>query len=636
MADDFQELPQEQESEQPQEKGNDPIFQDAITALRRGDKPRAKELLTLLLKTDQNNPTYWIWLSASVEAQKERIYCLQTALKLDPENATAKRGLILLGALSPDETIKPFPMNRPRAWEERLLLSHEKPKERGIRAIVRSPLIRLGSIAAISIGLFAVIYFGVILPRQGTVQRIPTNTAGPSPTYTATPTIFGATAIPTQVFSGPTPLSAFLDATYTPTPLYVNTPHAASADQFRIAKRAYEEGDWDVFIQNMLLLEPLEPDSADIPYFVGEAYRFKEEYGQAANYYNRSIDINPDFAPAYLGLARVSLLSNPKFKADDLFKKAIALDPNFGETYLERARYLISLGDYDKAFDDLEIAEKILPGSPDILLTYAQAYYAQDDLDKALEYAQKAYSADILNIPTYGLLGDLYIEQEEYEKAVEVLMLYTTYDTEDPTAYAKLGKAFYFLGEYQGAVDAITRGRQLSPNGLKKYYVYRGYANLELGNFDDAVDDLATAVDQDDQSFFARIGFAQALYGQGKFGTAFLQIEAARSLEETDEEQALELYWRARIQEKRNDIRDAIKVWNALLDMDEDVMTPEMRAEAEKRLRDLVPPTVTPTPTRTPKGGASTPTPKPATATQKASATPTKAPTKTPTATPKP
>ena len=53
---------------------NDTIFQDAVDALRRGDKPRAKELLTLLLKTNQTNPTYWIWLSAAVDNTKERIY----------------------------------------------------------------------------------------------------------------------------------------------------------------------------------------------------------------------------------------------------------------------------------------------------------------------------------------------------------------------------------------------------------------------------------------------------------------------------------------------------------------------------------------------------------------------------------
>ena len=123
-----------------EDQPNDTIFQDAVEALRRGDKPRAKDLITRLLKTNQNNPTYWIWLSAAVDNTKERIYCLQTALKLDPENGTAKRGLILLGALSPDETIQPFPMNRPRAWEDKLLLANEKPKEKGFRAIARSLL----------------------------------------------------------------------------------------------------------------------------------------------------------------------------------------------------------------------------------------------------------------------------------------------------------------------------------------------------------------------------------------------------------------------------------------------------------------------------------------------------------------
>lgn len=615
------------------EQNNDTIFQDAVNALRRGDKPRAKELLTLLLKSDQNNPTYWIWLSASVDANKERIYCLQTALKLDPENSTAKRGLILLGALSPDETIQPFPMNRPRAWEEKLLLAHEKPKERGVRVVMRSPLVRLGGLAIIGIGLCAVIYFGVILPRWGVADAAPTNTPGPSPTFTATPTIFGATAIPTQVFSGPTPLSAFLNATYTPTALYVNTPRSAgSVDQYRIAQDAYENKDWDVFIENMLLIEPLEPESADIPYYIGEAYRFKDETGSAARYYRKAMDINPNFGPAYLGLARVSLMSDPDFKPERLFEQAIELDPNFGETYLERARWLISRGDYADAFPDLELAEKLLPNSPEVYLAYAYAYLGDGEDDKALEYAQKAYSADVLNLPTYKLLGDLYIDREDYVNAAEALRVYTTYEPDDATGFGKLGQAYYYLGEYQNAITAIDAGEELNRNGMKKYMVYRGLSHVELGNFQEAEGDLNIAVEEEPESFEARLGYAEALYGVEKFGSAFLQAESMRSLAETDEEKALELYWRARIQEQRNDIRDAIKSWQDLLKLDEDVMTPEMRQEAQERLKVLVPPT------NTPKGGASTSTPKPVTGTPKPGTTPTvgKTPTKAPSATPTP
>lgn len=622
---------QHSDPEPAREQNNDTIFQDAVNALRRGDKPRAKELLTLLLKTDQGNAQYWVWLSASVDSPKERIYCLQTALKLDPENSTAKRGLILLGALAPDETIQPFQMNRPRAWEEKLLLAHEKPKERGIRVMLKSPLLRLGGLAVIGIGMCIVIYFGVILPRMGTADAPPTNTPGPSPTYTATPTFFGATAIPTQVFSGPTPLAAFLDATYTPTALYVNTPRSAgSIDQFRIAKEAYDNREWDVFIENMLLLQPIEPDAADIPYYIGEAYRFKGETGRAAGYYNDSIDLDPNFAPPYLGLARVRLMDNPDFRAEKLFQDAIARDPNFGEIYLERARYLIDRGDVQDAFEDLELAEQMLPGSPEVYLAYAYGYLEEGDRDKALEYAQQAYSADILNIPTYKLLGDLYIDREDYINAAEALRLYSTYNPSDATGFAKLGQAYYFLGEYENAVAAIDSGVQVNRNGMKKYLVYRGLSNVELGNFRDAEGDLNVAVEEEPQSFEARLGYAEALYGVGKFGSAFLQAESLRSLADTEEEKALELYWRARIQEQRNDIRDAIKSWNDLLKLDEETMTPEMRREAEARLKVLVPPT------NTPRGGGSTSTPKPVTATPKAGVTPTRTPLRTPTITPTP
>src|SRR5574338_767959 len=95
---------------------NDIVFQEAVEALKEGKKARARELLTGLLKSNQNNPTYWVWLSATMDTPKERVYCLQTALKLDPENVTAKRGLILHGALPADETIQPFPLNKPRDW----------------------------------------------------------------------------------------------------------------------------------------------------------------------------------------------------------------------------------------------------------------------------------------------------------------------------------------------------------------------------------------------------------------------------------------------------------------------------------------------------------------------------------------
>ena len=610
-------------AEEFKEQSSETIFQDAVEELRRGNKPRAKELLTLLLKTDQNNATYWVWLSASVDSPKERTYCLQTALKLDPENASAKRGLILLGALPPDETTQPFSMNRPRVWEAKLL-TDEKPKERGLRAFAKNPAARLAGLVVIGAILCSVVVFGFILPGRANIRPTETNTPGPSPTFTGTPTLFGQTARPSQAFSGPTPLSEFLPQPYTPTPLYVNTPRSLdTVDQFRIAQAAYEAEDWDAFISNMELIQKLEPEAADVVYYIGEAYRFKGESTNALKAYNDALKLDPNFGPPYLGLARMRLLANPNFNAEFLFEEALDRDPNFGEVYLERARFYIRRGDIEDALADLEMAEKLLPGSPNVYLVYADAYLAQDDADKALEYAEKSYAADITNLPIYKLLADLYLEKQDYERALEALRIYTAYETEDALGYARLGEVYFRLGEYQFAIDAIDRVTDLSRNGYRRFYVYRGLSHLELGNIDEAVDDLEVAVQEDDRSFEARLGVARGFYLQEKFGSAFLQIDVATSLAETDDEKALMYYWRAKIQEEREEIGEAIQAWEDLLALDEDVTTPEMREEAEARLEELVIPTVTPKP------GTATSTPR-------ISATPTRTPTsaRTPSRTP--
>ncbi len=285
---------------------DDVVFQEAVEALREGKKARARELLTGLLKTDQNNATYWVWMSATVDSTKERIYCLQTALKLDPTNATAKRGLILHGALLPDETVQPFPVNRPRAWEEKLLLAHEKPKLKGWAAVRASPVARIGGFVALGAVIVSAVVFGFIIPRMGQVSTIPTNTPGPSPTWTLTPTSFNATGQPASVGTS-APLSEFLSAPYTKTPLYVVTPRPPqSADTFRAVKLSYDKGNWDEAIRGLQEIIKVEPEAADVYYYMGEAYRFKGDYANAINAYQTSISVNQNFGPGYVGLARAA------------------------------------------------------------------------------------------------------------------------------------------------------------------------------------------------------------------------------------------------------------------------------------------------------------------------------------------
>jgi len=78
------------------------LLDEAIGAARGGDRTKAKDKLTRYLRYDQKNEHAWLWMSAVVESDRERIFCLNNVLKLNPNNKMAKRGLALLGALPAD------------------------------------------------------------------------------------------------------------------------------------------------------------------------------------------------------------------------------------------------------------------------------------------------------------------------------------------------------------------------------------------------------------------------------------------------------------------------------------------------------------------------------------------------------
>lgn len=599
---------------------DDSMFQEAVEALRQKDKARAKDLLTKLLKSDQNNAKYWIWLSAAVETAKEQVYCLQTALRLDPGNATAKRGLVLLGALPPDEGVQPFPLNRPRLWDEQLALDSDRPKESSLKVFFSNPVMRLAAFLVLGFALMGAVIFGLVMARFNRPAP-PTITPGPSPTWTLTPTFVNATAPPPQAAATLAPMAELLAATYTPTPLYVNHPRQPlSSDLNRQFKSAYENGDWDTVISSMEEIARLEPEAPDPYYYIGEAYRFQGNHHKALEAYNQALKIDPQFGPPYLGLARARLMQDPNANVTALFAEALKLDPNFGEVYLERAMYYLQHKEPELALADLSTAERLMPGSPLVYYYQSQAYLALEDFDKALQAAQNANQADLTLLPAYFTLGKVYLAQGDYEQAIPALEAYTRYEPRDVEAIALLGKAYYEQGNCEAAIETMGLGIGLDST-RRDTYLYRGLCYVETGQADKAEFDLKRALQVYKNAFAPNLALMRVYMLQKHFGDAYLQGERALSLAETDEEKAQAYYWRAINFEKREEPANEAKAWNDLLALPQEVVSASVREQAETRLLSLNTPT--PSPTAGKKTMTVTPT--------KPSATKVVTPTKTPT-----
>ena len=601
---------------------DDVIFQEAVDALRGGNKARARELLTGLIKNDQSNVDYWIWLSGAMETPKERIYCLQTAFKLDPDNATAKRGLILLGALPADEMIQPFPMNRPRAWEERLLLAHEKPKLKGFAAVRASPVFRLGLVILIIGAIASGIGFGFVIPAMERNASKPTATLGPEQTFTATVTVVGGRP-QTQVAGTPGGLAELFDVQYTATPLYVPTERSPETSDYMIQfDRAYKQGNWDDAITALQNVIQVQPDAAFAYYYLGEAYRFKRDVGNAQQNYNTALQKNETFGAAYVGLARARLLGDPNANVLPMLDEAIRYDPNFGDAYLERAGIKIRDNDIQGAIADLSEANKILPDSPLIFYYLAQARLKEGDYDTAIEAAQRASELDVTHLPTYLLLGQINAAMGNNDKAIEYLNFYLKYAPGDINTYLEVGRLYFDLGNYEQTIQAMDEVQRIDRN-RREAFLYRFLSNVELGNGAAADEDLDRTLAAYPDLFEANLALVRTHLLNGRKGSALVDLEKTLTLAGTDEQKALGYYWAAVVYEERDEPDKALEYWQLLLDLPENSMTAKMRKVAEEHLADFTTSTPTPetTETRTP-----TPT-KPVTGTATRTQTATRTPT---------
>jgi hypothetical protein len=70
-----------------------PVLEDAIDAIRAGDREEGRQILEEILETDESNEDVWLWLSSVVDTDEDREICLENVLALNPDNVVAQKGL---------------------------------------------------------------------------------------------------------------------------------------------------------------------------------------------------------------------------------------------------------------------------------------------------------------------------------------------------------------------------------------------------------------------------------------------------------------------------------------------------------------------------------------------------------------
>ena len=76
-------------------------LQQAIAAIKAGDKETGQQLLAQVISADPQNEAAWVWLATVVDDPQRQRECLHKVLKMNPNNEIARRSLAELNKLPP-------------------------------------------------------------------------------------------------------------------------------------------------------------------------------------------------------------------------------------------------------------------------------------------------------------------------------------------------------------------------------------------------------------------------------------------------------------------------------------------------------------------------------------------------------
>ena len=213
-----------------------------------------------------------------------------------------------------------------------------------------------------------------------------------------------------------------------------------------------------------------DPDAYNL-YLKGRHFwslRTGEGYKKAIEYYQQALEIDPDYAPAYAGLADTfGFLGFFSFlppedafsKCKETAAKALAIDNMLVEAHIALA---MASGFYERNWP---LADKEFKRAIEINPNNAYAHYSYSlDLtglgrfDEADRHIQHALALDPLSPIINTMVAVLFFYKHQYEKAIEaferVLELHPTFGI----THMHLGRALCMKKMYREAVSAAQKG----------------------------------------------------------------------------------------------------------------------------------------------------------------------------------
>ena len=267
-------------------------------------------------------------------------------------------------------------------------------------------------------------------------------------------------------------------------------------------------------------------EQAENYYYLGQTYYRLQQNDSAAYFYNKAVEIAPEYPFGYIGQGMIALTLNDVKEADASFKKATGLakkDPsvqtNIAEVYIAVKMYLEAEDALNKArkinkkYSGIYIAEGDMLMQQDKVGDACGRYenaIAFDQTDKvaylniarvyktinavqALNYLNTLITMDPNYIPAYAELGDIYREDGKYLQALDAYKKFISIPGVPVLQHERYAQLLYFTDQYAESLERIDYVLNLDPSNAVMLRL-KGYNNFKLENYELAVEQLNSFV----------------------------------------------------------------------------------------------------------------------------------------------
>jgi len=214
---------------------------------------------------------------------------------------------------------------------------------------------------------------------------------------------------------------------------------------------------------NLLRLATQEAaDDPAIQTFWGELFGEKYDQLEASQSFTDALNLDSEWAPALLGMARALADTNPP-SAREAAERALQINPDYLDAHLFLAQGDLDDRNHGAAEGSLKRALEINPNSLEARSLVAAVAYVEDRLDDF-----EAEVARVLEInPTYGevfrVAGNLTARNYRFEEAVALVRRGLEIDPNNTRSYAELGMHLLRTGEEPAARAALERSFEDDP-----------------------------------------------------------------------------------------------------------------------------------------------------------------------------